>query len=403
MFGFALYTGMQATKYMLSNRLQEVGVFLSILLFFFGAIASAFLVTDKNLKWSWWFFATIVFISYFMIVPGYVFHYHTGASALASIAASREFLAVIIGPALWFLYRSGIDIELIERVICITFALALVSYIFHYFRMDLVAAYNSTDNTVSSLVTFDPWRGYRLSTPGGALLFGTLVFPALLFKEKVKSYRYIWLVTVLVLVFIWSLTLARAAAATLIAATIAYHVAFAKKSRLGVLFTLLPVIIPASIIGFTSFISHLGSITEVNGDSVRFISYNIAWDNLKLSPIVGLGQDSNATITFREIYFKYFFPTDIGLAGVAFKYGAVGLLLYLFFSFYILVRLVKTNWLHRKKYGASNLILVGLIILFISFIMNMVLSPALIQITGLVIASLSVSLTAIWKHKISNE
>lgn len=401
LFCIALYTGMQGAKYFLSNRLQELGILISLLLFVGGAFAAAYMVRKKDLKWSWWFLLTICFVVYSVILPGYVFSSQTGYSTLPSIFASREFIGIVIGPALWFLYRSGIDIEQIERAFALTLGSLLISYIFHYFRMDLVATLNSSDHTVAGLVSYDPWRGYRLRPPKTALFLASIITPILIFKEKIRIYRYLWITTLILCLYTWSLFLSRAAMATLLAAVLCYHLFFASKGRLGLLFATLPLIIAGSIYGFTAFLAHLEALGPFDG--VRYVSYNIAWDFFLQNPLLGAGQDSNATITFREIHWKYFFPTDIGIVGVMFKYGIVGTFLYLFFTFYILVRVVSTNWLYRKAYGSSNTLLFGLLVLFISFLLNIVLSPELLRITGSSLASIAIALTAIWRHKIISD
>ena len=401
LFAIALYTGMQGAKYFLSNRLQELGILISIGLFFTASITAALAVRDRDLNWSWWFFLTLAFVVYSVVLPGLVFSSSFNAPALPSILASREFLGVFIGPALWFLYRCGTPVERIERVFLFTLTLLLLSYIFHYLRMDLAATLRSSDHTVAGLVSYDPWRGYRLRPPNTALFLATIISPALIIQARSKNERLIWIFTFFICLFVWSIFLSRAAAATILASAILYHLFFATKQRLALLYVALPIIFPAAALGFQSFLNHLESLGPFDG--VRYVSYNLAWSHFLDQPLLGYGQDSNVSKTFQEVLWKYFFPTDIGIVGVSFKYGITGTLIYLFFSVYLIVRLASVNWLYKKTYGRSNLLLVGLLILFTSFILNIVLSPNLLRITGSSLASIAIALTAIWKHKIKKE
>lgn len=401
LFGIAVYTGMQGAKYFLSNRLQELGILISIGLFLAASFTAAVVVRDQDLKWSWWFFLTLVFVGYSVILPGFVFSSSFDAPALPSILASREFLGVFIGPALWFLYRCGTPVERIERVFLFILIALLLSYLFHYFRMDLAATLRSSDHTVAGLVSYDPWRGYRLRPPNTALFLATIISPALIIQARSNNERLIWVFTFLICLFVWSLFLSRAAAATILVSAILYHLFFSSKQRLALLFVALPIILPAATLGFQSFLNHLESLGPFDG--VRYVSYNLAWSQFMEQPLLGYGQDSNVALTFQEVLWKYFFPMDIGIVGVAFKYGITGTLIYLFFSIYLIVRLATVNWLHKKAYGHSNLLLVGLLILFTSFILNIVLSPNLLRITGSSLASIAIALTAIWKHKIKTE
>jgi len=401
MFGLSIYSGLHGGLYFLGNILQEVGLLCSIILFLIGSIYSSLNVKENNLNWSFWFFTTLLMVGFTFILPGYVFAQNTGASMLPSVFAGREFLAIILGPALWFLYRSGLEVELVERTFLLTLALLIFSYLFHYFRLDLIAVSQSDDHRISSLVTIDLWRGARLRAPSAALFLVTLASPLLIFKSDSSKWKLFWFLQFLMVLYIWSLLLSRAEMATLLGAAILYNLLFARKYRLAMFFAAIPSIIVLAYFGTKGFIEHLSTLDVYDG--VRYVSYNIAWDTSLDFPLLGFGQDSRHTVSFQELFWLYFWPSDIGLAGVVFKHGYIGGFIYVYFSIYMIKRLVDTNWLYRKKYGHTNIVLASLLIVFIAYMLNIILSPKFIKIPGITLATFSIAITAMWRHKLTDK
>ena len=398
-FAVALFFGYQGGSYFLGNRLQEIGILFSLILFIYGAIVASFATPSKDLGFSLWFFLPLGFLIYIMVMPSYQFSKNAGVSMLPSVAASRHYIFLLIGPAIYFLYRGGLSVKTIERTILGVFGFITLSYLFHYFRLDLRAAYFSPDHTLSSLVTYDPWRGYRLRAPIVALAFITLLAPAMLFRAKTPKSRMIWFVVTAAMVYIWMLAQARSAIGTLLVGLMFYHVFFARKVRLGMLFMALPVMVPTITFAITQFLDHLSQL-DPEWDGVRYKSYTIAVGVIKENPFFGFGQQSYSTVTEQELFWWKFFSTDIGLVGVGFKYGLVGVGLYLSFSYYSLHRLVSTNWAHHRKLGYSNLLLITFTAVFASFLLNLLLSPPLIVAPGIVSLSLALALTSIWRAEL---
>jgi len=247
--GIVFFAALGGGKYFLSNRLQELGILLALLLFFYSAVLAGLNVKSRDLNWSFWFFAPFIFISYTMIIPAYTFSTNNGVAMLPSVAACREYLVVFIGPALYFLYRLGLTAQEIERTLVNTLVVLALSYVFFYFTMNLEAAYFSPDHAISSLVTFDPWRGYRLRPPTVAMFLVTLLTPIKLFYAKSAIARLWWVFVLAVLLFIWGINLQRAAMGSLVLSVLVYHFMFAKKYRMGLLFASLPIIIAGAVVG----------------------------------------------------------------------------------------------------------------------------------------------------------
>lgn len=378
--------------------MQELGLLAALTLYIFGALVAALNVRAADLRWNWWFFVPLVFIAYAVVLPAYLFSTNTGVAMVPSLLASREYLVIMIAPALYFLYRAGLDVKQIEKTIIVTLILLMLSYLFHYFRMDLRSAYFSSDYTLASLVTFDPWRGYRLKTPSFAFYLATVLAPMMIFISKGVLSRIGWVLFTAFLMYIWLLVSQRSMAASLIAAVLCYHFFFARKERIGLFFAALPVIIALLYVGLGIAYDHLSKL-DPETDGVRFKSYMIAWESIKEHPLLGFGQQSNATLTEQDIFWYKFFSADLGLIGITFKYGFVGAFIYLCFSYYLIQRMVRTNWQYRKAYGRINVIIFAMMIVYIAFTLNIALTPVFTYIPGLTAGAIGLGLTAIWQHK----
>lgn len=395
-FATVLFFGYQGGSYFLGNRLQEIGILFALLLFFYGAIVASFATPSRDLGFSIWFFVPLGFLVYIMVVPSYQFSKNAGVSMLPSVAASRHYLFLLIGPALYFLYRAGMSVATIERIILGVFGFLMISYLVHYFRMDLPSAYFSRDHTVSSLVTYDPWRGYRLRAPITALSFVSILAPAMLLRAQTPRAKILWFIVTGAVVYIWMLAQARSAMGTLLVGLMFYHVFYARKVRLGMLFMALPILLPTITVTVMQALDHLSKL-DPEWDGVRYKSYGIALDVMRENPFFGFGQQSYSTVTEQELFWWKFFSTDIGIMGVGFKYGVVGIVIYLMLSYYSLQRLITTNWQHLRVYGRANILLLTYIAVFSSFLLNLALSPQLITAPGILSISMSLALTAIWR------
>ena len=220
----ALYTGFQGGRYFFANRVQEIGILCVLALFIYGAVMTAFKTTKKELNWNWWFFATIFMIAYTFVLPAYLFSVNANVAMLPSLFASREFLLIFLCPSLYYCYKLGYTVEEIEDIFIKTLVALILSYLFHYYRMDLRAAYFSTDHAVAGLVTFDPWRGYRLKTPSFAFYLLTVMAPMFVYFSDKTSKKIAWIVMCFLLVHIWILVAQRSMMATLILSVVAYNV-----------------------------------------------------------------------------------------------------------------------------------------------------------------------------------
>jgi hypothetical protein len=88
---------------------------------------------------------------------------------------------------------------------------------------------------------------------------------------------------------------------------------------------------------------------EADGGSIRAKAFALAIEHIGQHPLLGAGEDSAYGDSYQDIVAKYFFPSDLGLVGVTYKYGFTGVLLYLFMHGKIWLRLWQANLAARPR------------------------------------------------------
>lgn len=388
-----IYTGFGGTMYILQNRLQELGSLFLMLLFAYSALLTALNVRDSDLRWSWWVLSTIVFICYAMLVPAFVFSANTGAPALPSIMSTRDFFSALLAPALYLSYRAGVRPQELEKAISLAFGAIAISYIFHYFRMDLQAAYNSPNPFIKLMITYDEWRGYRLKAPGLALIFGSFLGPILFSRAQSTGERLFWLVAFSCSVYGLILIQSRAFTAAAFLGFVLYHVWFARKNRLPLFYLGGPILAGIMILFVYQFFS-----TLQEHDTARYATVKQATEFLAENPLLGFGKD-NETLREKQIMHPKFFSSDIGIVGAAFRVGIPATVFLVFMLVYALRRAITINWLVVKRSGYSSALLTFFILQGIGDFINISLSAVqYLKIVGILMVAMAIGLTAVYRH-----
>ena len=164
----------------------------------------------------------------------------------------------------------------------------------------------------------------------------------------------------------------------------------------------LPTLIIAIVIGVESAIDHLSKL-DPETDGVRYKSGMLAWNSFLSTPIFGFGQQSNSTLTEQQIFWYKFYSADLGLVGILFKYGAVSAFVYIYFSIFLIKRIIITNWKYKQLYGKVNPVIFSLLIVYLAFTLNILLTPIFTYIPGITAGAFEIALTSIWIHKIKNQ
>ena len=396
-----VFTSFQGARYILNNRLQELGLLFTFILFIYSSTLAALNDRRQDLNWSKWVFFTIAFVGYFMVVPAYLWSKHTGAAMLPSVLAGRQLMILFLAPTLYFLYRIGITTKELERAFFTGLILVVISYIFFRYTVPIQEWWTSSNRHLRSLVVWDAWRGYRLVMPSAAMFLALIIAPVQIFKTKGALSKFIWLVTFFCAIHATILMQGRSMIAMIILGTLSYHIFFAYRYRLSLFVLIIPGFIFLFGLGIDVYFKQMEELYR-QGEGVRFHSYTSAFEYIKKYPLLGVGMDSKVTISEQMFMYKLFDASDIGIVGIMFRFGLFGGAVYIFCVLFLCVRSVTTHWSMRESLGYSSPLLIALIIKTTSDFLNVLLSFTYLFIPGLLIASIVISFTAIYRQEIAN-
>ncbi|WP_338109382.1 hypothetical protein [Pseudomaricurvus alkylphenolicus] len=386
----AIFAGCQGGRYYLANRLQELGIASALGLFLLGTWRALFQLDLRT--WLAWFVRPVCLILGIMVVSSLAFYLNYGGNPLYSFFSAREFLLAFVGPGIFLLCRSGLPLSVAERIIQFTLIALMLNYLFFYFTLDLKSLFFSTDHTLSNLVTYDEWRGFRLKPPLFAIMVALMA--ALISLGQARG-PLSWVISCSILaiaVYIWSIVMFRSTLATMLFSIVLYPIFFSSKTRLPLMVVLCPLVILLLPIGFQVMLDvFLGS----DGGAIRSKAFGLAFQKIPMHPLFGAGEDNAYGATYQDIVAPYFYPDDIGLVGTLYKYGVMGAALYLFMHFKIWRRLWMANMRHVEQNGRIHPLLWGIFMWLTALAFNLVLNPGLAYAQGITLASTGFALASL--------
>ena len=386
----AIFAGCQGGRYYMANRLQELGIFSALVLMVLGTWRGFFQLDMATLKA--WVFKPIYLVFGIMVISSLAFYANFGGNPLYSFFSAREFMLAFMGPGVYLLCRTGLPIAVVERTVRFALIALMLNYLVFYFTLDLKSLFFSTDHTLSNLVTYDDWRGFRLKPPLFAIMVGLMA--ALIGVGQSRSILA-WIVSLSVVsiaVYIWSIVMFRSTLATMALAMCLYPVVFASRNRIPLVVVLSPLIILCIPVGFELMLDvFLGS----DGGSLRKKAFELAFEQIPGHFFFGAGEDNAYGISYQDIVAPYFYPDDIGLVGTLYKYGAVGAFLYLYMHFKIWSRLWAANIQFTQNRGHLNPLLWAIFMWLTAMAFNLVLNPGLAYAQGITLASIGFSLASL--------
>ena len=386
----AISAGCQGGRYYMANRLQELGIFSALALMVLGTWRGFFQLDMASLKA--WVVKPVSLVFGIMVVSSLAFYTNYGGNPLYSFFSAREFMLAFMGPGVYLLCRTGLPINVVERTVRFTLIALMLNYLFFYFTLDLKSLFFSTDHTLSNLVTYDDWRGFRLKPPLFAIMVGLMA--ALIGVGQSRRFLS-WAISLSVMgiaIYIWSIVMFRSTLATMALAMCLYPVVFASKNRIPLVIVLSPLIILCIPAGFELMLDiFLGS----DGGSLRKKAFELAFQQIPGHFLFGAGEDNAYGATYQDIVAPYFYPDDIGFIGTLYKYGAVGAFLYLYMHFKIWSRLWAANIQFTKIHGHLNPQLWAIFMWLTAMAFNLVLNPGLAYAQGITLASIGFALASL--------
>jgi hypothetical protein len=386
----AVFAGCQGGRYYMANRLQELGIAAALLLFVIGSWQAMF--TIEKSEWARWVLSPLVLVGGIMGISSVVFILNYSGKFLFSVFSAREFLLAFLGPGLYLLCRCGLPLAQVERTVWLALFALMLNYLFFYFTMDLRAAFFSSDHTVSNLVTYDAWRGFRLKPPLFAIMVALLGAFMLLLQPRGSATKIAAIVTISLAAYIWSIVLFRSTLATMLLSVLLYPLLLSHRNRIKLIVVMAPLaMIALPVIGSLA----VENFMSADGGSIRAKAFAKAVEHIASHPLLGAGEDSAYGQSYQDIVAKYFFPSDLGLVGVTYKYGIVGVLLYLFMHGKIWHGLWSANIACRNVDGQINPLLWGLLMFMTAQTFNLALNPGLAYAQGITLGSLALSLATL--------
>ncbi len=378
-----VFAGCQGGRYYLANRLQELGILSAMLLLLIGGWQAMYRLSLR--EWAAWCLKPVALMLGVMGISSLVFYFNYSGNPLYSFFSAREVMLLMGGPGIYLLYRSDLPLSCIERAIYTGLLALMLNYLFFYYTMDLKAAFFSSDHTVSNLVTYDEWRGFRLKPPLFAVMVVLLSALMAMLQGGKGWLRWLSVLAFSAACYIWSIVLFRSILAAMLLAIMLYPLFLSSIQRVQngmVALPLILLVIPAAA-------QMAGDLfLNADGGNIRGKAFLLAFEQIAINPILGAGEDSAYGQTYQQIVAPYFYPDDIGWVGILFKYGIVGGVLYLYLHLRIWTRLWKANVYHRMRYHRHNPLIWALLLWLTALTFNMLLNAGLAYAQGITLGSL---------------
>jgi hypothetical protein len=206
------------------------------------------------------------------------------------------------------------------------------------------------------------------------------------------------LLTITLAAYIWGIVMFRSTLATMLIAILLYPLLLSHRNRLQLVVVLAPVVVLIVPIVAALAVEHF---LQADGGSIRARAFAKAAEHIAIHPLLGAGEDSAYGQSYQDIVAPYFFPSDLGLAGVTYKYGIAGVLLYLYVHGKIWLSLWSSNLRCREADGRLNPLLWGLLIFMTAQTFNLALNPGLAYAQGITLGSLALALSGL--HRVRCE
>ncbi len=288
---------------------------------------------------SWVIYFPTLLITFLVFFYAYVFYMNTGAPMMPSILAQRERVFFLLAPVVYMLHMRGWRLADFQRIFVFAALLTVVDYSVAYYTIDAESWYNSGDFYKKSMVTWDEGRGYRLKGSLFMAILVTLYFGrrALQTRNLLLSGSRLALTAVPVVLLV--VTYSRSTLMSAILALTLYGLLLWRAERLRLSHVTFSILATVTVYWVSDVVA--SAFTEAFAQDWSYVTRTLtverAWTGFLEYPIFGFGVGSYHSVTLSDIFGRSFATSDIGLLGVAVEFGAVGVLLYLFFGFWIFV------------------------------------------------------------------
>jgi O-antigen ligase len=377
-------------------------------LFLFSWLA---LSTRINSKWFLYVFFPAFGLMIFVLSEAYIFTLRVDSPLLPSVISERDYVLFLLAPIIYMLGIRGWRLADFQRVVVLAILSAMISRIIADLTIGPSLLLSGSFFTLKLDEIYGE-QAFLLRRLDLSILFSALYFGRSFLQAKdsfLKGLSFIIMALSCVLLLV---STPRVLLASTVIALVLYGVFLSRPERVrrfAILLPLCALIIVLQVTGLeTLFASVFG---EDPSYSTRRESAHIAWNVVQKYPLLGMGQDGaepilyylgfGQSVSYEGLFGAHYYPTDVGLLGVAFQFGLVGLLLYVAFSAWLVVNLLKLLWTYTGSPNGVNsrekVFLWALFIIALTITFGSLVQARFIKVEGLSIAALSLGL--LWSHK----
>jgi len=382
----SLLGALGAFDYEQLRQLSEFSRVCALALFLWLALSTRF-----DSRWALYVFLPAFGLALFVLLYAYVFTLRTGNPLLPSIPAQRSYVYFLLGPVVYMLYMRGWKLIDFQRVFFLTVlltAMSLVTYDLVFAPRSLLlsgAFFKLSLGTVSDQTS--TIRIVNTSAIFLILYFGRRFFQA----RDVLSLGFA-LTMIAISAVLLAISAPRGTLTSVGIALILYAVCLSRPERAKLAVIMLPLYVSFIVISLSPFgNAFIDWFRQDSTGRVRVRTAETAWQVLLEYPLFGFGTDSVQSESFQDLFPQsvgQFYPSDIGLLGVAFQFGLVGLALYLFLSGWLCVNLLKLLWYYAGKMDPKQrAFLWALFVICLSFFLASPLQGKFVYSTGLPIGA----------------
>jgi hypothetical protein len=333
-FGFLGYYSLPSAV-----RFEDFAEMCVLVLFSWLAVS-----TRVDAKWVTYVFLPALGTASFVLFYAYVFTVRVDAALLPSILAQRYYLFVLLGPITYMLCARGWELLDFQRVVVVAMLLATAAFIIYDVTVSPSSVLLSGKFFVLQLGQAYEGLGTDIRRLDVIALFLMLYYcRRIRFASEALSTLFA-LAVITICAALLIITIPRALLVSAGVALILYIVFLSRPGRAKVSLITLPLYL-SSLVFVVPYLRN--AFIEVFGMDqsyrARIAEARIAWRFFQEYPLIGFGQDSIQSISYQDL-FGQFYPSDLGLLGVAFQFGLLGLILYIAFVTWLCVNLLKLVW-----------------------------------------------------------
>lgn len=372
---------------------REIAI-IGLLVLFFWLAAS----TRVDSQWALYVFVPVAGLTLFVLVYSYVFSSRIGTPLLPSILAQRDYTSFLLGPVVFMLYLRGWRLRDFQQTFLLAMFLTLVGYV----------AYDLTISPSPILLSGHLFvlqlgeNGDIVRRLGVVALFLALyLIRRLLHTDDVLKLGFM-LGTIALCSLVLLVSIPRGLLVSISIALILYFVVLSRPRWAKLATIMLPLYLAFALL-LVPFLQDIFFRLFRRDQSylTRSREAMTAWDSFLKHPLLGLGQDSVQSVSYQYLFNLY--PQDVGILGVAFQFGLLGLVLYLLLSGWLCINLMRLAWTSAGDMGLKeSAFLWTLFIICLSFFVAGPYQAFFVFSLGLPIGAFSWGLLMVHKHGVTN-